>query len=466
MSPPGQAVVTVRFFVGEDRENEPGQALQQDPVEHRSGAAAGRRLGGQADRDRRRADPDRDAVERSHRRSTTSRCAAIAEEVEIAAAGRAATPTASSVFGGRRAQSASFSTPRAGRAADLAARGGVGARRLERARAERAAFAPRRPRPSWSRPGRFLARRRRAAQPRRRTSSDGRAGVVCATSPTSTDGPDEAVSYGWIGFGPALRGRQPASAAASRDVVCSRRARSGRQAARAQRRRCRRVARSAARRRSSPRICRTARTSASRATTARPPTTRSMNWSRTSAGRARHRVGALITFTLGWREAIVVAIAVPITFALTLLVNYSRRLHDQPRHALRTDPRARARGGRPDRGRGEHLPPLPMRREPPPRGHPHGGERGPAADHRRDARGDRLVPADALHHRHDGSVHAADGAQRAGRDADVDGRRVHDHAVASPTSLLRADDARSRARRRRCRRGTHRFYERVSWHPY
>jgi hypothetical protein len=31
---------------------------------------------------------------------------------------------------------------------------------------------------------------------------------------------------------------------------------------------------------------------------------------------------------------------------------------------------------------------------------------------------------------HDGAVHAADGAERAGDDADVDGGGVHDHAVA------------------------------------
>ena len=33
-------------------------------------------------------------------------------------------------------------------------------------------------------------------------------------------------------------------------------------------------------------------------------------------------VSALIVFSLGWREAVIVATAVPLTFALTLLVNY------------------------------------------------------------------------------------------------------------------------------------------------
>ncbi len=34
-------------------------------------------------------------------------------------------------------------------------------------------------------------------------------------------------------------------------------------------------------------------------------------------------VAALIMFSLGWREALIVVTAVPLTFALTLLVNYS-----------------------------------------------------------------------------------------------------------------------------------------------
>ncbi len=42
---------------------------------------------------------------------------------------------------------------------------------------------------------------------------------------------------------------------------------------------------------------------------------------------------------------------------------------------------------------------------------------------------DRLVPADVLHHRDDGAVHAPDGVQRAGGDARVADRRLHGHAV-------------------------------------
>ena len=112
-------------------------------------------------------------------------------------------------------------------------------------------------------------------------------------------------------------------------------------------------------------------------------------------------VAALIVFTLGWREAIIVVTAVPLTFALTLLVNYLAGYSinrvtlfalilslglvvDDPivdvenifRHfRLRQEAAA---AGRADRG-----------------------ERSPPADHRRHARRDRLVPADVLHHRHD-----------------------------------------------------------------
>ena len=62
----------------------------------------------------------------------------------------------------------------------------------------------------------------------------------------------------------------------------------------------------------------------------------------------------LLAFTMSWREGMIVALAVPITYSLTLLCNYLLGLHDQPRHALRADPRAGPAGRRPDRGRGEH----------------------------------------------------------------------------------------------------------------
>ena len=48
-------------------------------------------------------------------------------------------------------------------------------------------------------------------------------------------------------------------------------------------------------------------------------------------------VSLLILLTLGWRESIIVAIAIPSTLALTLLVFYLLRLHAEPHHAFRAD---------------------------------------------------------------------------------------------------------------------------------
>ena len=58
-----------------------------------------------------------------------------------------------------------------------------------------------------------------------------------------------------------------------------------------------------------------------------------------------------------------------------------------------------------------------------------GGRDSPAVDYRH-VGGDRQLSADVLHHRNDGAVHAADGAERAGDHADVDAGGVHDHALA------------------------------------
>ena len=140
-------------------------------------------------------------------------------------------------------------------------------------------------------------------------------------------------------------------------------------------------------------------------------------------------VVALLTLSLGWREAFIVAVAVPVVFGLTLGVNllfgYTINrvtlfalilslglLVDDPivdveniaRHFAMRGKATRAHRAR---GRG----------------------RDPAAAHQRDAGGDRQLPADVLHHRHDGALHGSDGAQRARGDADVDGRRLHDHAL-------------------------------------
>ena len=138
---------------------------------------------------------------------------------------------------------------------------------------------------------------------------------------------------------------------------------------------------------------------------------------------------ALLTLSLGWREAIIVAVAVPVVFGLTLGVNllfgYTINrvtlfalilslglLVDDPIVDVENIARHFAM-----RGRGH------------PRHRARGGRRDPAAAHQRDAGGDRQLPADVLHHRHDGPVHGPDGPERAGGDADVDGRGLHDHAV-------------------------------------
>ena len=69
-------------------------------------------------------------------------------------------------------------------------------------------------------------------------------------------------------------------------------------------------------------------------------------------------VVALLTLGLGWREALIVAVAVPVVFGLTLAVNLLLGLHDQPGDAVCLDPVAGTAGGRSDCGRGEHRPPL------------------------------------------------------------------------------------------------------------
>ena len=68
MSRPGEAVVTVRFFVGENREDEPRQVAQQDHDEHGRGPAGRHGLGGQTGRDRRRSARERHSLEQDERR--------------------------------------------------------------------------------------------------------------------------------------------------------------------------------------------------------------------------------------------------------------------------------------------------------------------------------------------------------------------------------------------------------------
>ena len=64
VSRPGECVVTVRFYVGENREDLARQTLQQDQRQCRPDSADRQQLGHQTDRDRRRADRHCHAVER------------------------------------------------------------------------------------------------------------------------------------------------------------------------------------------------------------------------------------------------------------------------------------------------------------------------------------------------------------------------------------------------------------------
>ncbi len=140
-------------------------------------------------------------------------------------------------------------------------------------------------------------------------------------------------------------------------------------------------------------------------------------------------VVALLTLGLGWREALIVAVAVPVVFGLTLAVNlmlgYTINrvtlfalilslglLVDDPIVDVENIVRHFALRKKATRrivleAVAEIRPPL---------------------DHRHPG-GHRQLPAHVLHHRHDGTVHAAHGPERAGHHAHVDGRGVHDHAV-------------------------------------
>ena len=140
-------------------------------------------------------------------------------------------------------------------------------------------------------------------------------------------------------------------------------------------------------------------------------------------------VVALLTLGLGWREAFIVAVAVPVVFGLTLAVNMMLGftinrvtlfalilslglLVDDPIVDVENISRHFALRKKATRrivleAVAEIRPPL---------------------DHR-DAGRDRQLFADVLYHRNDGPVHASDGAKRARDDDHVDGRGLHNHAV-------------------------------------
>ena len=68
MSRPGEAIVTVRFFVGENREASLVKLHNKNHDEHRRECRRGHGVGGQASRDRRRSAGERDSVEQDRGR--------------------------------------------------------------------------------------------------------------------------------------------------------------------------------------------------------------------------------------------------------------------------------------------------------------------------------------------------------------------------------------------------------------
>ena len=126
MSRPGQAIVTVRFFVGEDRER--SLVKLYNKIESNRGRRPARRhgLGGEAGRDRRRADRDRSrSAAPARSRSTTARCGASPRSCAIELAVACRRPTGTQVVGGRAARGARRARRGAGGAQALAARGRV-----------------------------------------------------------------------------------------------------------------------------------------------------------------------------------------------------------------------------------------------------------------------------------------------------------------------------------------------------
>jgi multidrug efflux pump subunit AcrB len=104
-------------------------------------------------------------------------------------------------------------------------------------------------------------------------------------------------------------------------------------------------------------------------------------------GVCHRHVVILLAFSLGWREALVVALAVPISFSLALFVNYLFRLHHQPGHPVCPDSLPGPGGGRPHHQRGQYPAPHVQRHPRPHRQRHVRRQRGAAA-------------GDHVHHRH------------------------------------------------------------------
>ena len=81
-----------------------------------------------------------------------------------------------------------------------------------------------------------------------------------------------------------------------------------------------------------------------------------------------HR-GRLIALAMSWREGVIVGLAVPITYSLTLLFNYLLGYTINRVTLFALILALGPAGGRPDRRRGEHLPAPGHAALPAPAGH-------------------------------------------------------------------------------------------------
>ena len=106
------------------------------------------------------------------------------------------------------------------------------------------------------------------------------------------------------------------------------------------------------------------------------------------------------------------------------------RLHDQPSDDVRVDPVAGPFGRRPDHRRGECRPVLPHATFRPAQIGASRDQRSPAGIDPLDTGDHRQLPAAGFHHGHDGAVHGADGTERAADGDHVDGGCIPDHALA------------------------------------
>ena len=151
-------------------------------------------------------------------------------------------------------------------------------------------------------------------------------------------------------------------------------------------------------------------------------------------------VSLLILLTLGWRESVIVAIAIPATLALTLLVFY---LHGFTLNRITLFALIFSIGILVDDAivvvenivRHFHLPQNKGRNWS--RHRRRGGQRSRQSDHPRHLRRDRRRAADGLRRRVDGALHAADSHRRERGDVLLAGHCLHRHAVGGdPDSAL------------------------------